>query len=203
MTLLALCLALGSAAMAEEKPKPAGKELVETAKAWGRGDTRVPPVNGICVDEKGKTAPCAVSADGPLYSARITGNELCRDAIQQALDDLREEILARVRSGERTGNAYYDRFVLFLAEQFAGKGKGKDLPTLEQGPPGDGGDLGTYDPRSKVVSIGPEFCELSRTERRKLLGHGIFHHWDNGLDGNPLPPRQAAERPAFGIMPHL
>ena len=101
--LLASLLALGSVALAEEKPKSAGRELVETAKAYGRGDTRVPPVNGICVDEKGKTTPCAVSLDGPLYAGRITGGELCRDEIQQALDDLREVVLARMRAGERTG----------------------------------------------------------------------------------------------------
>jgi len=201
--LLASLLALGSAALAEEKPKPAGKELVETAKAWGRGDTRVPPVKGICVDDKGKTAPCAVSVGGPLYSARITGGELCRDEIQQALDDLREEILARVRAGEKTGDKYFDRFILYLAEQFTDSGKGKDLPTLQQGRPEDEGDVGTYDLQTKTVAIGPEFCALSRTERRKLLGHGIFHHWDNGLDGDPMPHGQAAERPAFGIMPHL
>ena len=54
-----------------------------------------------------------------------------------------------------------------------------------------------------TVTIGPEFCELPPALQRKLMGHGFFHGWDDGLDGTPLPPLREAERQAFGVMPFL
>jgi hypothetical protein len=119
------------------------------------------------------------------------------------VENLRAEVLRRARSGERTNSEYFDKFILFLIEQFTETGKGAKLPLVREGPPDTAGDVGSYAVGTGVMTIGPDFCGLPDALQRKLMGHGFFHRWDDGLDGTPFPPNDAAEQAAFGVMEYL
>jgi len=183
----------------KKQPK-AQVELKSLAVSMGRGKTNVPPVAGMCVDKTGKKVPCDSLGKGKEYGPKISGDCGCNDKVVKATKDLRTHVLGMASGGGGTGDEYFDKFFMFLIEQYTETGKGEKLPQLVLGTPNTAGDLGSYTPGSGIVTMGPAFCAQSAEMRRRLVGHGYFHRWDDGLDGDPLPPNERAESMAFAVM---
>ncbi|MFA5141230.1 MAG: hypothetical protein WC728_18570 [Elusimicrobiota bacterium] len=191
---------LETASKVVAEPKVPEQQLKALAYILGREERRPPEVHGVCVDDKGREVVCEPAREGPLFSINVSGAPECPEMVRAALDDLRKRILDRVQVQESTGNKYYDRFIAFLAEQFAGPKHGKDLPRVLEGPPEVKDAIASYTPGPAYVMVGSGFCKLRPDLQRKLMGHELLHHWDNGLDGDPLAP---TEDTAYGVMKFL
>jgi hypothetical protein len=183
-----------------KEPKVSEQQLKALAYSLGKEERLPPDVNGVCIDSEGRQIVCEPAKEGPLFSISVNGEPECPGMVRAALDDLRKRVMDRAQVEESTGNKYYDRFIGFLVEEFAGPKQGEDLPRVLEGPPEVKGAIASYTPGPAYIMVGSSFCRLQSDLQRKLVGHEIFHHWDNGLDGDPLSP---SEDTAYGVMKFL
>jgi len=179
------------------------EQLKRVAKKLGRMDSQAPAVSGTCIDDAGLTYSCHPFEGQRLMPVSVGGQPDCRDKVVRAIDDLRHKVLKRVQSGKPTDSEYFDRFLAYLAGQFTEEDKAKYMPTVYEGPSEIKGAIASYTPGPGYVMVSHSFCKLRPGLRRKLIGHEFFHHWDNGLDGNPMLPGETAEVAAYGVMKHL
>lgn len=187
----------------EKRYSASQEQLRRIAEKLGRDESQPPAFLGVCVDKKGQPMPCEPFDGVQAYTVAVGGEPECREKVERAIADLRQTALERVRSGEPTGSEYFDRFLVFLTGQFTGEGRARRLPNVYEGPSEVKGAIASYTPGPAYVMVSDSFCGLSPSLRRKLMGHEFFHHWDNGLDGNPMLPGETAETAAYGVMKHL
>jgi hypothetical protein len=179
------------------------QQLKKVAKKLGREETQVPYVDGVCINDAGEKYSCKPFTGQRLNTVSVGGIADCPDKVGRAISDLQVKVLKRVQSGRSTDNEYYDRFLAFLAGEFTEGDKVKYMPSVYEGPSEVKGAIASYTPGPGYVMVSHSFCKLRPGLRRKLIGHEFFHHWDNGLDGNPMLPGETAEDAAYSVMKYL
>jgi hypothetical protein len=185
-----------------DKALPSRQELRDVAKSYGLKEQGVPEVRGVCVNARGEKVPCSPAESSGRYLPRAEGIPYCPAKLDSSLESLRGIVLQRVESGAGTGSEVYDMFFRYLAEQFTGIGKAEDLPPVVGSPTMKSDAVALYTPDEKLL-VSKDWCGMGESMRRKVLGHELFHHYDNERDGDPVPSGDAAEGPAYDVMRFL